>query len=138
MQALTEVKHIQNFEIDEIPSWQACLNNLNETDDFRYGNVGFFVSYHTHKIPEVKRVLERLGLHTAHTYMNVTTQNYGGLGRHNDTMDVWYWQCQGITSWTFDDAVYVLQPGDLITIPKGVYHEVIPLTPRLGVSMGVT
>ena len=136
MQALTEVEHFSQFETN-VPLWQTCLENLNNSGH-AFGDHGFFVSYSSYKIPEVEKVLKRLGLHTAHTYMNITTQNYGGLGRHNDTMDVWYWQCHGITMWTFDHLRCILQPGDLVTIPKGVYHEVTPLTPRLGISMGIT
>lgn len=135
---LNSVRHILQFEI-VAPSWQSCLDNFNQAvteGDYRHRELGFYVSHISDRIPEVKSVLDRLNLITAHTYLNLTTQNYGGLGRHNDTMDVWYWQCHGITTWKFDHGVYVLQPGDLITIPKGVYHEVIPLTPRLGISMG--
>jgi quercetin dioxygenase-like cupin family protein len=51
-------------------------------------------------------------------------------------MEVIYWQCQGQTLWIIDQREqHILKPGDLITVPAGTYHNVIPLTPRLGISM---
>ena len=33
-------------------------------------------------------------------------------------MDVYYWQCQGVTKWIVEDKEVVLNPGDLIYVPK--------------------
>jgi len=57
------------------------------------------------------------------------------FGRHNDDMDVWFWQCQGLSRWVLDDKEFTLEPGDLIYVKKGIYHNVSALTPRAGVSM---
>ena len=51
-------------------------------------------------------------------------------------MDVYFWQIQGSTKWEFDSLSYILNPGDLIYVPRGVYHSVFPLTPRVGISFG--
>ena len=50
-------------------------------------------------------------------------------------MDVYYWKCQGVTQWIVEDKNVILNPGDLIYIPSGMYHSVTPLSPRLGISM---
>ena len=134
-----KVEHIQGFE-KNVPSWQSILDNFNQcvlnTNDIKHQPLGFFVSHNSDTIPEVKRTMNRLEMKFAHTYMNITLHG-GTFGRHNDTMDVWYWQVQGVTQWEFDDVSYILQPGDLVTIPMGVYHNVIPLTPRAGISMSI-
>ena len=79
-------------------------------------------------------VLKDLECNTAHLYFNVTTKAET-FGRHKDTMDVYYWQCQGVTQWIVEDKNVILNPGDLIYIPSGMYHSVTPLSPRLGISM---
>jgi ribosomal protein L16 Arg81 hydroxylase len=67
--------------------------------------------------------------------MNLASST-GTFGNHVDTMEVIYWQCQGQTLWIIDQREqHILKPGDLITVPAGTYHNVIPLTPRLGISM---
>ena len=50
---------------------------------------------------------------------------------------MYYWQVQGKTKWKFDDESHILNSGDLIIIPKGVYHNVKPLGPRVGISMSI-
>ena len=86
-------------------------------------------------MPQVQKSLEMLDLKTAHLYINITT-DVGTFGIHKDTVDVHYWQVQGKTKWIIEKKdEYVLEPGDLIYVPEGVYHSVIPQGPRVGVSM---
>ena len=40
------------------------------------------------------------------------------------------------TKWAVDKE-YILEPGDLIKIPKNTSHEVKPLTARAGISFGI-
>ena len=81
---------------------------------------------------QVKIVLNDLGCNTAHLYFNISTKAET-FGKHKDTMDVYYWQCQGVTHWIVEDKNVILNPGDLIYIPTGMYHSVTPLSPRLGI-----
>jgi ribosomal protein L16 Arg81 hydroxylase len=119
--------------------WQELLNNFNDAvvnvEDVKHKLMGFFVSHSAHKIGKVKQMMDALGCDTAHLYFNVSL-NGGSFGRHNDDVNVYFWQCQGSTKWVMDDCEYVLEPGDMIYVPKYVYHDVIPLTPRAGISMG--
>lgn len=60
-------------------------------------------------------------------------------GIHCDVTDVHIWQQQGITQWTVYDKqkyTYNLMPGDILYIPKGMYHDTIPITARAGLSFG--
>lgn len=134
------IKFIKGYN-PQVPSWQTCLENFNQSvlDDelIKHNCLGFFVSHSAHKIQEVKNVLNDLNLTEAHLYMNITLHG-GTFGRHNDNIDVFFWQVQGKTKWVFDDGTeYLLEPGDLIFVPEGVYHNVIPLGPRIGISMSL-
>ena len=63
------------------------------------------------------------------------------FGKHNDTVHTWFWQCVGKTKWTvWDDKeyTYILNPGDVIFVPSEMYHLPIPLTPRMGLSLGLS
>lgn len=125
----------------DVPSWETCLNNFNQSvldnDIIKHRCFGFFVSHRAHTIPEVQTVLDDLALRVAHLYINVTTHG-GSFGRHQDGDDVYFWQVQGSTMWTVDHyGEYILEPGDLIVVPKYTYHDVKPLGPRVGISMSV-
>jgi hypothetical protein len=58
--------------------------------------------------------------------------------KHNDPMDVIYAQFVGSVTWTIYDEdgsqSHVLNPGDIIYVPKSVMHEVTSLTPRAAIS----
>jgi mannose-6-phosphate isomerase-like protein (cupin superfamily) len=58
--------------------------------------------------------------------------------KHNDPMDVIYAQFVGSVTWTISDEdgseSHVLNPGDIIYVPKSVMHEVTSLTPRAAIS----
>ena len=124
-----------------VPDWSTCIENFNESannnDIIKHHCPGFFVSHRAHLIKEVTTILQRLNLKHAHLYMNVTTRSHG-FGNHRDEDDVYFWQCQGKTEWVIEDNTsYFLEPGDLIYIPKNVYHNVKTLTPRVGISMSM-
>lgn len=72
---------------------------------------------------------------------------------HRDAMDVLYLQVIGNINWSIwesnssEDAIEpdegfcifkkTLVPGDMIWIPRGTFHFIEPLTPRVGFSFGV-
>lgn len=60
-------------------------------------------------------------------------------GIHRDVTDVYHWQQLGTTKWVVYDNgkhTYDLTPGDILFIPKGMYHDTLPLSPRVGISVG--
>ena len=123
------------------PSWESILSNYahsysNPAIRTKWSNpAGFFVDEFVNGIPEVSIVLDYLGLNVAHGYFSI----YKGaktFGRHTDTMDVWFWQARGETTWEFDNSSIKLSPGDLLYVPRGVAHEVFTITDiRAGISM---
>tara|TARA_Y100000389_G_C17409504_1_gene490055 strand:+ start:429 stop:842 length:414 start_codon:yes stop_codon:yes gene_type:complete len=129
---------IRNYNTNVLTWTEAFLNydkSIHNNKDIKFNYPGFFVSHEGHEIETVKPILKDLNCNIAHLYFNITTKAET-FGKHKDVMDVYFWQCQGATKWIIEDKdEVILNPGDLIFIPKGVHHNVIPLSPRLGVSM---
>lgn len=120
-------------------NWEEALNNLNDSvmsnELYVNNRLGFYISYSASKLEKVKTVMDSLSCDTAHLYLNVTVRS-DGLGNHKDSMDVYFWQCLGQTKWVIEEKQeFVLYAGDLIFVPKEVFHHVTPLSPRVGVSM---
>lgn len=131
------VKYTQGFFNSNI-EWEDLFINFNESiiKKEKITNMSdyYFLSENAIQIDKLKPLYDELKVKTAHLYMSLSTVS-NGHGKHNDTDDVWYWQCKGITQWQGEDFKHVLTPGDLIYIPKGVYHQVTSLSPRAGISM---
>ena len=50
----------------------------------------------------------------------------GAFVRHkHDHEDELFWVIEGVLKMVLDDQVLVLNPGEMVTIPKGVYHQPI-------------
>jgi ribosomal protein L16 Arg81 hydroxylase len=130
-------------------TWDEVIFNFNEnivSDGFvtildNYGLV-------THDAEKIKKVNDVSPLFqqlfpsnhiSSHLYISLTEISKT-FGKHNDDVSVFFWQCIGITRWTvYEDISYVydLMPGELLYIPKEVYHNTQPITPRAGVSFGI-
>ena len=94
-----------------------------------------------HRNIEMRIIQNNPGYYITHTQLYVSLSSISkSFGKHNDTTDVWFWQCIGQTKWTVwdpDPITYILSPGDLIYVPVGMYHDPEPLTPRMGMSIGI-
>jgi hypothetical protein len=64
------------------------------------------------------------------TLINFCQENI--TGKHSDPMDRFYWQCIGSTVWKVgldnEDISYELNPGDVLFLPKNLFHAVHNLT----------
>lgn len=134
------IKFIKNYNANVL-GWEECLLNFNDSvlkkEEIKIKPFGFYVSHSAHKIERLKPILDDLKLSIAHLYINISAQTEN-FGPHRDPDDVYFWQCQGITRWTIENSeTYMLEPGDLIIVPKYVLHNVQALTPRIGISMSV-
>lgn len=83
--------------------------------------------------PIIDKVADNYDYRRVHTYISFAAS--GTLGRHNDTMDVFIVNVLGLVKYTFDDGTEVmLEPGDGIHIPKGIYHNPSVVGPRCSLS----
>ena len=134
---MLNVIYIKEFNLNT-PTWDDLLNDFNHSAELGENikaHHGFYVSRSAYRIPKVKKVLNQLNLNTAHLYMNISSVS-PTFGNHTDGIDVYYWQVKGKSKWVIQDKQeYILDIGDLIIIPEGIEHCVIPLGPRAGISM---
>jgi hypothetical protein len=132
------------------PSWQDFIDQI----DFSFlnklllkGNPDFGIVIENSDTIRHVRNLEHRIIKNNPNHRLTHTQCYLSLssksttfGKHNDTTDVWFWQCIGQTKWTVwdpDPITYILSPGDIIYVPVGMYHDPRPVTPRAGMSIGI-
>jgi mannose-6-phosphate isomerase-like protein (cupin superfamily) len=130
-------------------TWDEVIFNLNKNvisnGHIRVLNNLGFVTHNAENIEKVNyvnKVFQELfpSNHvTAHLYFSLTEISQT-LGKHVDHESVFFWQCIGTTKWTVyedDEYNYDLMPGEILYIPKGVYHNTHPVTPRAGISFGL-
>jgi ribosomal protein L16 Arg81 hydroxylase len=130
----------------DLPSWDEIFYDLDlslKKDYLILKFNGFGITTHSAEehLPCCDFFLEKMKFlfpkkkGSAHIYTSLTTKNYG-LGKHADDVDVLFWQVKGKTLWIFNEQEKELEPGDVLYIPKAVSHQVISLTPRVGISFG--
>lgn len=75
--------------------------------------------------------------------MSTITGNDSGLNFHEDICPQIHWNCIGVTEWNLkrnsgENIKYILNPGDIIYIPKGMWHTVKSLvSPRAGIAYSI-
>jgi hypothetical protein len=145
--------------------WQEVINlldydikNNRETGSNRYGLYGFML-VNGERISHVKVFLDELynifekSLEFAELkkesndhqiYISLTTDKDSYGAKHHDYSNVVFWQLNGISRWKIyhengSDVQLdeILNPGDIVYCPATRYHEVIAITPRCGVSLGL-
>lgn len=141
-----------------LPSWEQILQEFDrefkihlQTGDkelFKFQENLGFVLHQMQAIPIVDTFLKQI----AHNHIIRQNQTFSALayislsaasgtyGRHRDVMDVWCWQMTGYTLWRVEgrkrNFEKVLEPGELIYVPRGMWHDTKPMTPRAGLSFG--
>lgn len=118
------------------------------------GNVLFFdklaigidhsQTYNYPGLKEMKEYIEKFNLEVVKSYSFINFSSFQKtVGEHKDDVAAVYVQIINSVKWviyTSDDVnnrestEFILNPGDVIFKPKGVYHEVIPFMPRVGMS----
>jgi hypothetical protein len=154
-QALASKRHVfvkGALSADELPSWQDVLDDLslNFTENAPTSPINVledlgFVTYRGNRLPKVEQIRQVVARFdarlpcSAHLYISLTSFSKT-FGRHKDNTDVFYIQALGKTHWTIDDSgihEYDLGVGDLLFIPAEMYHASQPLSPRVGLSVGL-
>jgi hypothetical protein len=141
-----------------LPSWEQILNEFDReyqihlSTDFKkivvFQNRFGFTLHEAHAIPIVNQFMLAISKNhlirqnqrfTALAYISLSSQS-ATYGRHKDVMDVWCWQMTGYTLWQVEgrkrNFEKVLEPGELIYVPRGMWHNTSPMTPRAGLSFG--
>tara|TARA_B100001057_G_C22646861_1_gene870439 strand:+ start:407 stop:826 length:420 start_codon:yes stop_codon:yes gene_type:complete len=131
-------KNFFNLDLD----WQTYIDNLNDSanrgEEIKFSQVGFYVTHSALRIKELQPLFDKIKPIHAHLYLSLSNLDET-FEPHEDFMDVWFWQAIGKTHWktyeTEQGSEFLLEPGDLIYIPRGIKHKVKSLTPRVGISM---
>lgn len=121
------------------------LNVKNKSYIKTLKNFGIVI-HNTESIEQIDPIIEWFGSLdmsrpvSAHMYISLTTQSET-FGWHSDTSDVLFWQCLGSTLFSVLEEgktiSYRLEKNDLLYIPCGVKHNTQPLSPRVGISLGI-
>lgn len=142
---------VKSFWTD-LPSWQDFLNHLEfclkNNEQYSVKNLlnGGFVTHDGRMIPQVDELSKHIATlkpdentYSAHIYMSIHSFS-GVFDNHKDISDVFLVQAQGNMCYevTEGDVVYthLLTPGDLLYVPKDMYHKPVPVTPRVTLSIG--
>lgn len=148
--------HFGKIDI-ETPSWEQILEEFdreykihlyqNDNSIFKYQNRLGFILHKFDSINSINNFLKAISIshhrlnqtYTALAYISLSSESVT-YGRHHDVMDVWCWQMTGYTLWKVEgrkrNFEKVLEPGELIYIPRGMWHDTKPMTPRAGLSFG--
>ena len=133
------IEFIKKFNLNT-PSWKEVIDNLNNSIKnnklIKFNKESFYVCHDAYLIPKVDKIRKKLKAKGAHSYINFI-YNGSAFPKHQDNVDVVFWQIIGMTKWIIDEKEYILEKGDLIKIPKNIPHEVIPLSARVGISFGI-
>lgn len=121
----------------------SLKNNPDSIKNMR--TAGYIMHEYCDRIPQVVAVMNDLKKafnthsHSANIYMALSSMTQG-FGKHNDHMEVCFWQVIGQTQWTVyvtptQKEIFVLSPRDILYVPPSMPHDVVSLSSRVGVSM---
>jgi len=133
-----------------LPTWADVMENFDMSVKNKwpvnYFNGFGFATYKAYKMPYVGELLEYISTldssksSSAHRYFSLGSFSKTH-GRHNDDSDVFFWQIIGKTKWTLENkeesVVHILEPNDLLFVPRKMWHDTKPLMPRAGISFGI-
>ena len=152
-------------QIKTLPDWSDFINNINtaskETsvvgkapyENFDrinhvrfYNKLTFGIDYSDRYpyagLEEMKEYIRSLGLDPFVTmsFMGLS-DSQSTTGRHCDQCSIMYIQAVNSVKWVVVcDGVemeYILDPGDVLFIPEGLFHEIFSFMPRAGLSFAV-
>lgn len=120
--------------VGKINFWQKLTMTLDNIDEKNFPGIQDKVS----KLTNLHHTLKELTKCTGYFGAVSLTDKEPTTGKHSDPIDVIYCQFIGSVTWTIFDEdkfeSFVLNPGDIIYVPKSVMHEVTSLTPRAAIS----
>jgi len=118
----------------KINFWQKLTMTLDNIDEKNFPGIQDKVNKLTQLHNNLKAETKCTGYFGAVSLTNKEPTT----GKHSDPIDVIYCQFVGSVTWTISDEdrseSFVLNPGDIIYVPRSVMHEVTSLTPRAAIS----
>ena len=137
-------------EFKDLPNWNDIISDLdynikNKNEVKILPNLGF-VTYNGHRIEKVENIRKKIHylnkdkpICTAHIYISLLSNSHT-FGKHKDDTDVYFVLAIGKMKWIVEyengEEEYEMSAGDMIYLPKDRYHTPVPLSPRVGISIG--
>lgn len=142
-----QVKYIKdNFNLVKNIQWEDIIDKIsvefkNQTQKFLIKDLFTPPTFvlHTKYFPNsiqiaYNEVCASHNMKDMHMYISLGRGSHT-FGRHKDEMDVLIVQAKGNVEYQFDNgSKYLLNEGDSLFIPVGVYHTPIVLSPRVTLS----
>jgi mannose-6-phosphate isomerase-like protein (cupin superfamily) len=148
----------KNFikDLSLLPTWEEVILDLdfnfkvNEKLELKvrtFNNYGFTTHYgdNIKKVFDIKNTVHHTfkpsePICTTHLYISFLSSSES-IGMHSDNTDVYFVLAKGKMKWIIEEVkdnfvLYEMNEGDMIYIPKNVPHDPIPLSPRVGISIG--
>ena len=121
---------IEKINNEYLNNTYKILLNDNELPSFVLHN-----NYYPRTLQSAYNEVEKkYNIKDMHVYLSFANKS-STFGRHRDTMDVVIVQAIGNMLYLFDDETKIMMnPGDSLFIPKGVYHNPIVSEPRVSLS----
>jgi ribosomal protein L16 Arg81 hydroxylase len=146
---VTSVEYYKSY-FNVLPSWDDIITALDYDITHRPASVKLlkdlgFVTHFGNEVSKVEKIRQQIHamrpeetICTAHLYISLLTISET-FGWHKDDTDVFFVQALGQTKWQIEgDLEYILSPGDMLFVSKNLMHNTIPLSPRVGISIGFT
>lgn len=128
---------------------RRAVRSIGEITDEEFNRLPSIVSHHAELIPQVKLISDiieskrmlnpdrdRINSHLFASFI----ENSAVFDLHHDECDTYVWQIIGTTNWYVEGEEpyeHVLEPNQMIYIPKYVKHRPIITGPRVSVSFSV-
>jgi uncharacterized RmlC-like cupin family protein len=120
--------------LGKINFWQKLTMTLDNINDKNFSGIQEKVDRLTSLHNTIKPNTKCMGYFGAVSITNKEPTT----GKHSDPIDVIYCQFIGSVTWNvFNDngfESFIINPGDIIYVPKLIEHEVVSLTPRAAIS----
>jgi len=129
------VEHVEENEVDGVEvqeySELKCKVSRNRRGMFLPTMVTHTTRFLSDTVKECTiEAKEKTGINFLHIYTSIVAESFI-FGRHNDSMSVLIVAAINDIEYSFDDgSSYLLNPGDGIFIPRGVYHKPKVFGPR--------
>lgn len=133
-------------------TWEDVILEIDKattTKMWSYTNGGKYLEMHLRRAGDIRYVpellegyseLDKTKFASAHAYISFSSIGKG-TGRHTSKSDVLFWQAIGSTKWVVEGkmvtTIITLLPGHVLYVPHAMYHTVVPLSPRVGISLGL-